>query len=146
MALPLDPSRTISGNYGYVYDENGVWLANVTEFSAVLDITQEDVRRAGTRRVGKKTMSTDGSGSMTAYKVSSYFIRRVLAAAQDNSPAFITELNVKIEDPESTGTERWRIKGVQFSNVPVVNFEVGSMMEEEYEFSFESAELVESIA
>lgn len=145
MAMPIDPTRVISGNYGYVYDENGVWLANVTAFSAELAINVEDVPRAGTRRMGKKTMSTDGSGTMTAHKVSSYFIQRVLAAARDNSPAYITELNVKLEDPESNGTERWRIKGVQFDNVPVVNFEVGSIVQEEYSFMFESAELVEAI-
>src|SRR5690625_3393690 len=131
--------------YGYVYDENGTWLANVTAFSAELNITVEDVERAGTRRVGKKTMSTDGTGSMTANKVSSYFIQRVMAAAQDNSPAFITELNVKIDDPESNGTERWRVKGVQFETVPMIDFEVGSIMTEEYTFSFESAELVQAI-
>jgi len=145
MALPIDPTRVISGNYGYVYDENGTWLANVTAFSAELNITVEDVQRAGTRRVGKKTMSTDGTGSMTANKVSSYFIQRVMAAAQDNSPAFITELNVKIDDPESNGTERWRVKGVQFETVPMIDFEVGSIMTEEYTFSFESAELVQAI-
>jgi len=145
MTLPIDPTRVISGNYGYVYDENGTWLANVTAFSAELNITVEDVERAGTRRVGKKTMSTDGSGSMSANKVSSYFIQRVMSAAQDNSPAFITELNVKIDDPESRGTERWRIKGVQFETVPMVNFEVGSIMTEEYTFSFETAELVQAI-
>src|SRR5690625_365977 len=145
MTLPIDPTRVISGNYGYVYDENGTWLANVTAFSAELNITVEDVERAGTRRVGKKTMSTDGSGSMSANKVSSYFIQRVMSAAQDNSPAFITELNVKIDDPESRGTERWRIKGVQFETVPMIDFEVGSIMTEEYTFSFESAELVQAI-
>lgn len=145
MALPIDPTRVISGNYGYVYDENGVWLANVTAFSAEMNVTVEDVPRAGTRRTGKKTMSTDGSGSMTANKVSSYFIQRVMAAARDNSPAYITELNVKIDDPESNGTERWRVKGVQFESVPMINFEVGSIMTEEYTFSFESAELVEAI-
>lgn len=145
MATPLDPTRVISGNYGHVYDENGVWLANVTAFEAALEIGKEDVPRAGTRRMGKKTTSTDGSGSMTAYKVSSDFISKVLDAGKDGASPYVTEFNIKLEDPENGGVEKWRIKGVQFDNIPLVNFEVGSLMEEEYNFTFESAELVQAI-
>lgn len=145
MATPLDPTRVISGNYGYVYDENGNWLANVTAFEAEIEIGKEDVPRAGTRRMGKKTTETDGSGSMTTYKVSSDFISKVLDAVKDGASPYVTEFNVKLEDPENGGVEKWRIKGVQFDNVPLINFEVGSLMEEEYNFTFESAELVQSI-
>lgn len=145
MVTLLDPTRVISGNYGYVYDETGTWLANVTAFEASIEITKEDVPRAGTRKLGKKTTATDGSGSLTAHKVSSYFVQKVLAAAEDNSPPYVTELNVKLEDPENGGVERWRIKGVQFDNVPIISFEVGSLVEEEFNFTFDSAELVSAI-
>lgn len=145
MAQPIDPTRVISGNYGYVYDETGRWLANVTSFNAAYDYAKEDVPRAGTRRVGKKTMTIEGTGSMMFHKVSSYFIDKVLSATANESAPFLTELNVKLEDPENGGTERWRIKGVQFDNAPLINFEVGSLMEEEYNFTFDDHELVERI-
>ena len=146
MAEPINPTRVIHGNYGFVYDENGTWLANVKSFEAGFDINKETIERAGTRRAGYKTMGIEGNGSMTTNKVSSTFIKRVLAAADDNSPPYVTELNVKLEDPENGGVERWRVKGVQFDNIPIVSFVVGSIMEEEFNFTFDDAELMESIS
>ncbi|MFZ4454336.1 phage tail tube protein [Salibacterium aidingense] len=145
MATPLDPTRVIYGNYGYVYDENGNWLANVMSFEAGFDINKEDIERSGTRKIGKKTTGLDGSGTMGTHKVSSTFISRVMAVLKDSSAPYVTELNVKLEDPDNGGVERWRIKGVQFDNVPIANFEVGSIMEEEFNFTFDDAELVEQI-
>lgn len=143
--MALDPTRVISGNYGFVYDENGNWLANVTAFEASYEITKEDVPRAGTRFVGSKVTTVAGTGSMTMHKVSSEFAKRLAESVKDGASPYITEFNVKLADPENGGVERWRIKGVQFDNVPLVSYEVGSLVSEEYNFTFESAELVEAI-
>src|SRR5690554_4040824 len=145
MTTPIDATRLISGNYVFVYDENGRWLANVKAFSAGADINMEDVPRAGTRSIGKKATTVDRSGSMTADKVSSYFQQLLLGSIRDKSRTFVTELNVKIEDPDNGGVERWRFKGVQFTNIPMVNSEVGSLIEEELNFVYDSEELVEVI-
>ncbi len=142
----LDPTRVISGNYAYVYDENGDWLTNVMNVEASIDIGKEDIQRAGTRWIGKKTTTLEGSGSIGGYKITSDFLKMVARAAEDNAPPFVTEFIIKLEDPESYGAERIRLKGVQFDNVPLVNAEVGSLVEEEYNFTFDGFELMDEIS
>lgn len=143
--MVLDPTRVISGNYAYVYDENGNWLTNVMNIEAVIDVGKEDIQRAGTRWIGKKTTTLEGTGTIGGYKVTSEFIKMVSRAAEDNAPPFVTEFVVKLDDPESFGTERIRLKGVQFDNVPLINAEVGSLVEEEYNFTFDGFEFLDEI-
>lgn len=143
--MVLDPTRVISGNYAYVYDENGKWLTNVMNIEAVIDVGKEDIQRAGTRWIGKKTTTLEGTGTIGGYKVTSEFIKMVSRAAEDNAPPFVTEFVVKLDDPESFGTERIRLKGVQFDNVPLINAEVGSLVEEEYNFTFDGFEFLDEI-
>lgn len=141
----LDPTRVISGNYAFVYDEQGNWLTNVMNVEASIDIGKEDIQRAGTRWIGKKTTTLDGSGSIGGYKVTSDLVRMAALAAQDNAPPFVTQFIVKLDDPEAYGAERLLLKGVQFDNVPLVNAEVGSLVEEEYNFTFDGFELLDII-
>lgn len=143
--MVLDATRVIHGQYGYVYDETGDWMSHVKSLQASIDINKEDVPRAGSRRVGKKTSTIDMTGSMTAYKITSDMIKRLSESVKDGGKPFVTQIIVKMEDPESYGSERILLKGVQFDNIPLINFEVGSLVEEEFNFTFESWEFLDSI-
>ncbi|QOT13735.1 phage tail tube protein (plasmid) [Paenibacillus sp. JNUCC32] len=145
MAVPLDAKRVISGNFGKVYDVDGMWLTNVTSIEANIEIGMEEVRRSGTRWLGNKTTTLKGSGSIGGYMVTSEWTERMNQVTDDVSSPFVTELIAELDDPESFGAYRVRLKNVTFDNIPVINFEVGSLVEQEYTFVFSGYEVIDAI-
>lgn len=136
----IDPNTVISGSFGKLYDRDGNWLTNVYKVEASIDLGFEDVKRAGTRWVGKKLVSLEGSGSFEGYLVSNEFIDAISAVADDSSSPFTTELVVEISDPETDVTRKVRLKEVKFTTIPLVNYETGSLVTENYEFTFSGYE------
>lgn len=141
----MDAKRVISGNYGFLYDEDGEWLSNVTSVEANIEIGMEEIRTAGTRWLGNKTTTLKGSGSIGSYMVTSVWIEKMKQVTDDTSSPYVTELIVKLDDPESFGAYRVRLKNVTFDNIPVINFEVGSIVEQEYTFVFSGYDVLEGI-
>lgn len=142
--MALDASRTINGSYGEVWHD-GVWLTNVENAEATVDIDKEEVKRSGTRWTGHKVIGLKGSGTITGYKVTSEFIKLIGSVASDRSKPYVTELIYKLDDPESFGAERVRLKGVQFDKIPLGKFEVGKIVEEELPFTFSGFDLLDEI-
>ena len=141
----MDAKRVISGNYGFLYDIDGNWLTNTTAVEANIEIGMEEIRLAGTRWLGNKTTTLKGTGSITGYMVTSEWIEKMAQVTDDASSPFVTELIVKLDDPESFGAYRVRLKNVTFDNIPVINFEVGSIVEQEYTFVFSGYEVLDAI-
>lgn len=141
----MDAKRVISGNYGFLYDEDGEWLSNVTSVEANIEIGMEEIRTAGTRWLGNKTTTLKGSGSIGGYMVTSVWVEKMKQVTDDTSSPFVTELIVKLDDPESFGAYRVRLKNVTFDNIPVINFEVGSIVEQEYTFVFSGYDVLDGI-
>jgi hypothetical protein len=142
--MALDSSRVINGQYGEVWKE-GKWLTNVTKAEATVEINKEEIVRSGTRWVGHKVTSLKGGGTISGYKVTSDFIKAIGSVAADRGKPYVTELILKLNDPESWGAERVRLKGVQFDQIPLGNFEVGSLVEEELPFTFSGYNLLDEI-
>jgi hypothetical protein len=142
--MALNASRTINGTYGYVY-HNGQWLTNITKCQLNVDIDKEEVKRAGTRWAAHKVVGLSGKGSISGYKVTSDMVRLIGQIADDTKGAYTTELITKLADPEAYGYERIRVKGVQFDNIPLTNFEVGKIVEEELNFTFTGYEFLDAI-
>lgn len=140
----LDSTRVINGTYGYVYHD-GQWLTNIKSAEATVEITKEEIKRAGTRWVAQKVTGLSGTGTINGYKVTSEFAELIGRVADDDNGAFITELILKLEDPESYGAYRVRLKGVMFDKIPLVNYEVGSIVEEELPFTFTGYEMLDAI-
>ena len=90
-------------------------------------------------------MGLTATGRITGYKTTSEFIRRIGAIANDRSKPFVTELIYKLNDPESFGAERIRLKGVQFDRIPLSSFEVNTIVEEELPFTFSGYDLLDEI-
>ena len=136
----LDPSKVMSGRFGKLYHD-GEWLTNVQSASAQGEVSKEEILRAGTRSVGHKVMSITWSGSMSGYKVTSK-LAKLIAQVKDNTKGgFVTELVFKLDDPEALSERVWvRLKGVQFDTIPILNYEVGSMVTEEVNFTFSDFE------
>lgn len=140
----LDSTRVINGTYGYVYHD-GQWLTNIKSAEATVEITKEEIKRAGTRWTAHKVTGLSGTGTISGYKVTSDFVEQIGEIADDKAGTFITELILKLEDPESYGAYRVRLKGVTFDKIPLLQFEVGTIVEEELPFTFTGYELLDVI-
>lgn len=139
----LDATKTINGSFGYMYHD-GEWLTNVTQAEATVEINKEEVMRAGTRWVGHKPTSLTGSGSMTGFKITSTLVKQVGQIADDKKGAFVTELIMKVDDPDAPeGKSRVRLKAVQFDSIPLLQYEVGSLVTEETPFTFSGFEYLD---
>jgi hypothetical protein len=144
--MAMDATRVLNGSFGEVHMD-GRWLTNITNIEATVEINTEEVQRSGTRWVGHKTTSLSGSGSIGGFRVSSELIEAVGSIMNDRGKPYVTEIIAKIDDPESYNSQpyRVRIKGVQFTGIPVMSFEVGSLVEEEWEFVFSGFEILDRI-
>lgn len=141
--MTLQAEKVISGSFGYLHHE-GVWMTNVTSAQASVQINKEEITRAGTRWIGHKAMSVLGSGSMTGYKMTPDLVQRIGQFTDDKSPMFVTELIMKLDDPDSPETkQRVRYKGVQFDVVNLMNYEAGSIVTEETPFTFSGYEYLD---
>ena len=145
MAMPYNPTKPISGSYGFLYDVDGNWLANVTRVEANVEIGMEEFPLAGTRWLQHKETSLSGSGSIGGFFVSSELRNKIAQVTNDNNASFVTELIAKIEDPSVGGTYRVRLKNVMFDSLPVINYELQTMIEEEYTFVFSGYEELDGI-
>ncbi len=139
----LQAEKTINGSYGACY-ENGEWLMNVTNATGTVQINKEEIFRSGTRWAGHKVMGLVGSGSITGYKMSPSMIKRIGQVANDRSVAFVTELIMKLDDPDSPeGKQRVRYKGVQFDVINLMGYETNSLVTEETPFTFSGFEYLD---
>ncbi|WP_029100217.1 phage tail tube protein [Brevibacillus thermoruber] len=142
--MALDATRVINGSFGEVWMD-GRWLTNFRRAEATVEINKEEIQRSGTRWVGHKVTSLTGTGTISGYKVTTDLIEAIGQIADDRRGAFVTELILKLDDPESFGAYRVRLKGVQFDNIPLINFEAGSIVEEELPFTFSGYEFLDTI-
>ncbi len=140
----LDDTRVINGSYGECHRE-GKWLTNIYKMSAELELSYGDVKISGTRWTGQKLLSIKGTGSITGYMITTELVQNVARITDDRKSEYVTELIFKLDDPEAYGCERVRLKHVKFSKVPIAGWEVGSVVEEEWPFTFTGVEWLDSI-
>jgi hypothetical protein len=140
----LDSTRVINGSYGEVWHE-GRWLTNMYGMTAEVDLSKEEIKVSGARWTHHKVTGVSGSGSISGYKITSELVRMIQSVTANRGIEFKTELISKLDDPEAFGAERVRLKGVSFDNIPLVGWEVGSIVEEEWNFTFEGFELLDII-
>jgi len=141
--MAMKSTETVSGTFGKLY-ENGEWLMNVYGVELGGEINYEDVKRSGTRAKGKKALDYDLTGTIKSYHVNNNFIKRIAQILDDKKGAFVTELIVEVADPENPAMagEKIRVKNVQFTNLPVLSYEHGSLVEQELQFVYEGFEYI----
>lgn len=138
----LDSKQVVNGALCKVY-QDGQWLTNASALELQIDINYEDVPRAGTRKLGKKATTIDMTGTIKGMKINHNLVKAISQIMDDRKGAFITELMAEIDDPESPETKGFiRVKGVQFNTIPILNYEHGSIIEEELPFVFEDYEFL----
>lgn len=142
--MSLDSSRTINGSYGECLHE-GQWLTNIYKMEATIEFDKSDIKKSGSRWTGKKVVGVSGSGTISGYKITSALIEAASSICDDKKGEYRTELISKLDDPEAWGAERIRLKDVSFDSIPLVGWEAGSVVEEEWPFTFEGFELLDQI-
>ncbi len=141
----LIPEHTINGSFGEVRDENGEWLVNVQEVNFRITTDRQEIQMSGTRRTGYKATRTQGEGTLRQFKVTTAIIKRVSELMRDDRQMqFVGQLMVKLDDPDSLGTERCLLKGVKFWEING-GWRVGEILEEEIPFTFEDIEFPDEI-
>ncbi|MBE5977882.1 MAG: phage portal protein [Paenibacillaceae bacterium] len=140
----MDETKVINGSYGECHCE-GKWLTNIYKMSADIEPSYGDVKMSGSRWTGQKLLGLKGSGSISGYKITSELVKNVARITDDRKSEYVTELISKLDDPEAYGYERVRLKHVKFSKIPIVGWEVGSMVEEEWPFTFVGVEWLDKI-
>lgn len=138
--MALDSTQTLNGSFGKVYHE-GEHLTNVYGIEVNVDVDYGEVKRSGTRHIGYKAMSIKTTGTIKSYKLTNAFVDAISQIMDDRNSAFVTELHAQVDDPENPEMSgMYRIKGVQFTKIPALNFEHGAIVEEELPFVCEGYE------
>ncbi len=137
------PSQVISGTYGKVWWD-GELVFEAKGMEASVEMQMEAVKQAGQLADGQKMLGYSGTGTLRLHKVFSRAMRKLnTSIKQGVNPEFtmVSELN----DPASFGAERVILKGVQLTTLPLVNWELGALGEQELPFIFTDWEPVSTI-
>lgn len=141
--MTLESTTTLNGSFGKVYHE-GDHLTHVFGLELNVDVDYAEIKRSGTRHVGYKAMSIKTTGTIKSYKVTSAFVKAISQIMDDRKGAFVTDLHAQLDDPENPELSgMYHIKGVQFTKIPTINFEHGTVVEEELPFVCEGYELMD---
>lgn len=142
--MAMDSTKVLNGTFGKLIHD-GTWMTNVTSCEASVEINKEEINRAGTRWVGHKVTSISGSGTFSGYRLTSDLVKKIGQISNDGQGAFVTELIMAVSDPEAgeEGKTKVRLKNVQFDSIPLLSFEVGTIIEQETPFTFSGYEFLQ---
>lgn len=130
------PTNIMSGTYGRVWWD-GVLVAEAKAFEARVEFQMEAVRQSGKLSDGQKMMGYAGTGTLRLNKVYSRAIQKLSNSIKKGiNPEFV--LMSELADPSAKGKERIVLRGVQFTALPLANWESGQLTDEELTFTFDA--------
>lgn len=138
--MAYEANEAINGLYGFVYDENGTELQSTQSFETALEYEKEEIKQAGKFLSSHKVMGGAGSGTLTILKLDSRLQKKVA-----ENPTDKYNYIGKLADPTAKGEEAIMYKGVSFDSVQLTNYELGSLVEEEFPFTFDDWGYINSI-
>lgn len=143
--MPFRSQDSISAKEGRIFFE-GEELAYAKSIEATSEKNKVDVNVLGRRWLGKKTTGISGTGTLVLYKVTSKFIRLMLQYAETGEDAYFTIQSVLDDKSSKRGTERVTLREVNFDSVMLAQMDAdGDVLQEEIPFTFEGADLQESL-
>lgn len=135
--------NVINGTFGELW-LNGEYVAQVTKLRAEVTKNFEDVARPRTLMAGKKLTSIESEGEVTLAKVDSA-LAKAEADALAQQKSLSHTIIAKLADPGALGEERIALYGVKFEKATLMDWENGSLGEENYSFTFDSWEYLDAI-
>lgn len=134
----------MSGTYGVAWlDGERVFEAKACE--AGVEIQQEAIKQAGKLADGQKMTGYSGTGTLRINHVFSRAINKISASLKSGTNPEFTILS-EVNDPASFGAERVLLKGVQFTTLNLINWELGVVGEQEMPFIFTDWEPVSTVS
>lgn len=137
------PEQQINGTFGEVWIDD-TYMAEVTALEAKVTLEQTEVNQTRTLAKGYKTTGMDCKGTIKLNKVTSYFIN-LLSDNLKAGKTTVCTVTSKLNDPDSTGSERIKLTGCTFSELSLANWEAKKLVEESIPFSFTGWEVLDSI-
>ncbi|MDE7426138.1 MAG: phage tail tube protein [Lachnospiraceae bacterium] len=138
------PEQVINGTFGELWIDD-MYMAEVTGFEAKAALEKSEVNQTRTLAKGYKITGIDCKGTVKLNKVTSYFINLL----SDNIKAgktTVCTITSKLDDPDSTGSERIKLTGCTFDELTLANWEGKKLGEESVPFSFSGWEVLDSIS
>lgn len=144
----LNAGDTISGQEGKVTANiNGevVDMFYIKTLEATVEKTKEEVRTLGKRGVQHKTIGWSGTGSLSAYYVTSDFLKMANDYIKNGVDTYFT-VTIENNDPTSTiGNQIVVLSGVNINNIPVTKVDVeDSVLDFETDFTFSDIDVISS--
>ena len=143
MARTFTSNKILKGTNGRLW-VNTEPMADVKSFEAKSSADFEEISVNGD--FGKKHVFTaySISGTMTLHKIDSY-IFNLYADAYQRGEMPDVYIIASITDPQTSQTQRVRLTGVQFSEITLLQFENGTVLEEEVPFTAEGVKPLDGI-
>lgn len=143
MARTFTSNKILKGTNGRLW-VNAEPMADVKSFEAKSSADFEEISVNGD--FGKKHVFTaySISGTMTLHKIDSY-IFNLYADAYQRGEMPDVYIIASITDPQTSQTQRIRLTGVQFSEITLLQFENGTVLEEEVPFTAEGVKPLDGI-
>ena len=129
-----------------INERNGIKTSSIWHIWKYVDRSADkgEVKIARKMSKGYKVTGYTGKGSFKVHKVSSYFIKKLAPSIKEGKQVLCTIIS-KVEDPDALGTERIALYNCLIDSVDLVNWSVGKLGEESYNFSFEDFGILDEI-
>lgn len=135
--------KTIMGTWGTVF-LNGEEMAECTGLDAKATLKKTDVPMCGTLSSKYKITGWEGKGTLKFNKINSR-MAKLIAENLRAGKETVCEIISKLADPAADGTERVKVKGVKFDELPIANWETNKLVQESMPFTFEDFEYLDMI-
>ena len=139
----MESKQVVYGTFGSMWID-GFAIAEIQELKATLSADKIEVKIARKMNKGYKVTGYTGKGSFKVHKVSSYFIKKLAPSIKEGRQVPVTIIS-KVEDPDALGTERIALYNCLIDSVDLVNWSVGKLGEESYNFTFEDFDVLDEI-
>ena len=130
----VNAKNVLNGTYGIIRID-GIEYGNISKFEAKITNTREDIQFSGNAGTDSKLISSSGAGSMAFRKVNTRVVARMLPQLASGKD-FKAVLYLSVDDPDGLGKESISITDVWFNDFDLMNFEIGTVMEENVSFGF----------
>lgn len=136
--MAIRGNKTLAGNWGEVWMD-GEKVFVLQKIEQKIEVNREDVQIG--MDVDSKVTGWKGSGTLSIKKVYSRAKKIIesLAAGKDVRSQIIA----KLADPDSVNgqIERWSTDNVWWNTIPVISWETGTPVQEEFEFGFTPSDM-----
>lgn len=134
----LNPQKVARGKYGSIYDQDGNYMDNVTEFEAMVKFDKKEIKRGNAFLSGHRIMGGKGEGKMKLYLTNAAF-KKMIAEDPDATYNFVGQLD-EVDSRTVDANYQVAIKNINFNEIPLHVFKSDDIIEIDLPFTFDDWE------